>query len=176
MRWVRREIAVIFMSELFYLCFPLSFIIVGLTLRSLIHFTLFLCMMLENVLISFPLHSSFPSTSQWRDYLFSIIYFCLLQFSSVAQLCPTLCNSMDCSTPGLPVHHQLPEFTQTHVHWVGDAIQPSHPLSSPSAPSFNLAQHQGFFQESILRPQVAKVLEFQFQHQSFQWLFRTDFL
>ena len=67
------------------------------------------------------------------------------QFSSVTQLSPTLCNPMDCSTPGLPVHHQLPEFTQTHVHWVGDAIQPSHPLSSPSPPAFNLSQHQGLF-------------------------------
>ena len=63
--------------------------------------------------------------------------------SSVAQSCPTLCNPMDCSTPGLPVRHQLLEFTQTHVHWVGDAIQPSHPLSSPSPPAFNPSQHQG---------------------------------
>jgi len=69
----------------------------------------------------------------------------LSQFSSVAQSCPTLCNPMDCSTPGLPVHHQLPEFTQTHVHRVADAIQPSHPLSSPSPPAFNLSQHQGLF-------------------------------
>ena len=66
-------------------------------------------------------------------------------FSSVTQSCPTLCDPMDCSTPGLPVHHQLPEFTQTHAHWVGDAIQPSHPLSSPSPPAFNLSQHQGLF-------------------------------
>ena len=65
------------------------------------------------------------------------------QFSSVAQSCPTLCDPMDYSTPGLPVHHQLPEFTQTHVHWVGDATQPSHPLSSLSPPTFNLSQHQG---------------------------------
>ena len=66
-------------------------------------------------------------------------------FSSVAQLCPTLCDPMNCSTPGLPVHHQLPEFTQTHVHRVGDAIQPSHPLSFPSPPALNLSQHQGLF-------------------------------
>ena len=66
-------------------------------------------------------------------------------FSSVAQLCPTLCTPMECSIPGFPVHHQLPEFTQTHVHWVGDAIQPSHPLVSPSPPTFNLSQHQGLF-------------------------------
>ena len=83
---------------------------------------------------------------------------------------------MDCSTPGLPVHHQLPEFTQTHVHWVGDAIQPSHPLSPPSPPAFNLSQHQGLFKWVSSSHQVARVLEFQLQHQSFQWIFRTDFL
>ena len=66
------------------------------------------------------------------------------QFSSVTQSCMTLCDPMDCSMPGLPVHHQLPELTQTHVHWVSDAIQPSHPLSSPSSPAFNLSQHQSF--------------------------------
>ena len=69
-----------------------------------------------------------------------------IQFSSVAQMCPTLCDSRNCSTPGLPVHHQPPEFTQTHVHRVGDAIQPSHPLSSPSPLSLNLSQYQGLFQ------------------------------
>ena len=68
------------------------------------------------------------------------------RFSAVAQSCPTLCNPMECSTPGLPVHQQLPEFTQTHVHSVSDAIQPSHPLSSPSPPAFNLSQNQGHFQ------------------------------
>ena len=99
-----------------------------------------------------------------------------VQFSSVAQSCPTLCDPMDCSTPGLPVHHQLLEFTQTHVHWVDDAIQPSHPLSSPSPPTFNLSLHQGLFKWVSSSRQVAKVLGFQFQHQSFQWIFRTDFL
>ena len=69
-----------------------------------------------------------------------------VQSSSVAQSCPTLCDPMNCSTPGIPVHHQLPEFTQTHVHQVGDAIQPSHPLSSPSPPAPNPSQHQGLFQ------------------------------
>ena len=98
------------------------------------------------------------------------------QYSSVAQSCLTLCNPMDCSTPGLPVYQQLPEFTQTHVHWIGDAIQPSHPLSSPSPPAFNLSQHLGFFQWVSSSHQVAKALEFQLQHQSFQWLIRTDFL
>ena len=69
-----------------------------------------------------------------------------IQFSSVNRLCPTLCNPMDCSTPGLPVHHQLPEFTQTHVHCVSDAIQLSHPLLSPSSPTFNLSKQHGLFQ------------------------------
>ena len=91
-----------------------------------------------------------------------------VQFSSVAQSCLTLCNPMDRSMPGLPVHHQLLESTQTHVHRVGDAIQPSHPLSSPSPPAFNLSQRQGLFQRVSSSHQVAKVLDFQLQHQSFQ--------
>ena len=76
---------------------------------------------------------------------------------------------MDCSTPGLPLYHQLPEFTQTHVHWVSDTIQPSHSLSSPSTPALNLSQHQGLFKWVISLHQMAKVLEFQLQNQSFQW-------
>ena len=87
------------------------------------------------------------------------------------------CDPMECSTPGFPVHHQLPELAQTHVHHVSDAIQPSHPLSSPSAPAFNLSQHQGLFKWVSSLHQVAKILEFQLQHhQSFQWIFRTDLL
>ena len=97
------------------------------------------------------------------------------QFSSVAQSCPTLCNPMDCSTPGFPVHHQLPELTETHVHRVSNAIKPSQLLSSPS-PTFNLSQHQGLFQWVSCSHQVAKLLAFLLQHQSFQWIFRTDFL
>ena len=77
---------------------------------------------------------------------YSCLYTYSDQFSSVAQSCLTLCNPMDCSKPGFPVHHQLPEFTQTHFHRVGNAIQPSHPLLSPSPPAFNLSQHQGLFQ------------------------------
>ena len=92
-------------------------------------------------------------------------------YSSVAQTCLTPCDPMDCSMPGLPVHHQLQEFIQTHVHWVSDAIQPSHPLSSPSPPAFNFSQHQGLFQWVSSLHQVAKVLQFQLQHQSFQWIF-----
>ena len=97
-----------------------------------------------------------------------------VQFSSITQSCPTLCDPMDCSMPGLPVYHQLQEFTQAHVHWVGDAIQPSHPLSSPSPPALNLSQHQGLFKWVSSSHQVAKVLGL--QHQSFQWVFMTDFL
>ena len=81
----------------------------------------------------------------------------VVQFSSVAQSCLTLCDPMDCSTPGLPIPDQLPEFTQTHVHQVGDAIQPSHPLSSPSPPTFNLSQHQSLFKWVSSLHQMAKV-------------------
>ena len=95
--------------------------------------------------------------------------------SSVAQSCLTLCDPIDCSTPGFPVHHQLPELAQTLVHRVSDAIQPSHPLSSPSPPAFNLYKQQGLFQWVSSLHQVANVLEFHLQHQSFQWIFRTDF-
>ena len=96
--------------------------------------------------------------------------------SSVAQSCLTLCELKDCRMPGFPVYHQLLEFTQIHVHWVGDATQPSHPLSSPFPSTFNLSQHQGLFKWVSFLHQVTKVLEFQLQHQSFQWIFRTDFL
>ena len=88
--------------------------------------------------------------------------FSSVQFISVAQSCPTLCGSMNCSTPGLPVHHQLPEFTQTHVHRVGDAIQPSHPLSSPSPAAPNPSQHQVFSSESTLRMRWPKYWSFSF--------------
>ena len=112
-----------------------------------------------------------------------IIFWLLLQqdlgdeiVSSVFQLCPTLCNPINHSMPSLPVHHQVLEFTPTHVHWVGDAIQPSHPLSSPSPPALSLSQHQGLFKWVSSSHQVAKILEFQLQHQSFQWTPRTGFL
>ena len=82
--------------------------------------------------------------------------------SSVAQSCPSLWDPMYCSTPGLLVHHQLPEFAQTHVHWIGDAIQPSHPLSSPSPPAFNLSQHQGLLNESVLCIRWPKCWSFSF--------------
>ena len=87
--------------------------------------------------------------------------FSSVQFSSVAKSCPTLCDPMNHSTPGLPVHHHLPEFTQTHVHWVRDAIQPSHPRSSPSPPAPNPSQHQSLFPWVNSSPEVAKVLELQ---------------
>ena len=102
--------------------------------------------------------------------------FLLNQFSSVTQSCPTFGDPMDCSTPGLPVHHQPLEFDQTHVHQIGDAFQPPHTLLSPSPPALNLSQHHGLFQWVHSSHQVAKVLKLQLQHQSFQWIFRTDFL
>ena len=125
----------------------------------------------------------FPEVGHSRRYLQDNgLYFLdsshqSVQFSrSVAQSCPTLCDPMNRRMPGLPVHNQLLESAQTHVHWVGDAIQPSHPLSSPSPPALNLSQHQGPFQWVSFSHQVAKVLEFQLQHQSLQWTPRTDLL
>ena len=106
----------------------------------------------------FPLLSSLSQSVIFYLINYSGIW---IQFSSVAQLCPTFCNPMNCSTPGLPVHHHLSEFTQTHVHQVGDAIQPSHPLLSPSPPAPNPSQHQGLFQWVNSSHDVAKVLEFQ---------------
>ena len=99
-----------------------------------------------------------------------------IQFSSVAQSCPALCDPMNRNMPGLPVHHQLPEFTQTHIHRVSDAIQPSHPLSSPSPPVPNPSQHQSLFQWVNSSHEVAKVLEFQLQHHSLQRNPRADLL
>ena len=116
--------------------------------------------------------------SQYPRHLLSpnvtILY--SVQFSSVAQSCPTLRDPMNHSTPGLPVHHQLPSFTQTHVHRVRDAIQPSHPLSSPSPPVLNPSQHQGFFQWVNSSHEMARILEFQLQHLSLHWIFRVDLL
>ena len=106
----------------------------------------------------------------------SLPYMVSVQFSSVAQSCPTLCDPINRSTPGLPVHHQLPEFTQIHIHWVSDAIQPSHPLSSPSPPAPNPSQRQSLFQWVNSSHDVAKVLEFQLQHHSFQRTPRSDLL
>ena len=103
-------------------------------------------------------------------------YLLSAQFSSITKLCPRPCDPMNSSTPRLPVHYQLPASTQTHVHWVGDAIQSSHPLSPPSPPALTLSHHQGLFQWVSSSHQVAKILEFQLQHQSFQWPPRTDLL
>ena len=95
---------------------------------------------------------------------------------SVTKLCSTVSDPVNCSSPGFPVLYYLPEFEQTHVCWVSDAIHPFHPLSSPSPPTLNLSQYQGLFQWIGSSHQVAKVLELQLQHQSFQWVFRIDFL
>ena len=112
------------------------------------------------------------SSCCFNMYLFWL--FGLVQFSR--SVVSNSLQPMDCSMPGFPVHHQLPEPTQTHVHGVGDAIQPSHPLPSPSLSAFSLSQHQTLFKWVSPLHQVAKVLELQLQHQSFQWIFRTDFL
>ena len=128
-----------------------------------------------------PLHFLNPACTSGSSqfmYCWSLAWRILsIVFSSVAQSYSTLCDPMNHSTPGLSVHHQLPEFTQTHVHRVSDAIQPSHPLSSPSPPALNFTQRQGLFKWVSSSHQVAEVLEFQLQHQSFQWIYRrTDLL
>ena len=135
----------------------------------------------DAILLTILQNSDFASYPTHKKVLFSnpvfyLITFPWVQFSSVAQSCPTLCDPMNHSMPSLPVHHQLPESTQTHVHLVSDAIQPSRPLSSPSPPALNLSQHQGLFKWLSSLHQVAKVLEFQLQNQSFQWTPRTDLL
>ena len=116
-------------------------------------------------------HTHALSEEVWGYLLISV------QFT---QSCPTVCDPMNCSTPGFPIHHQLPKLAQTHVHWVSDAIQPSHPLLSPFPPAFNLSQHRGLFQWVSSSHQVTEVLELQHQQQSFQYSvlisFRIDWL
>ena len=127
-------------------------------------------------LLFWHLRNSLPGLDMFTEsQIINLIW--NIQFNSV-QLCShvPLSDPMDCSPPGFPVQHQLLEFTQTYVHSVSDAIQPSHPLSSPSPLAFNLSQHQGLFKSVSSSHQVAKVLEFQLQHQSFQWTLRTDLL
>ena len=114
------------------------------------------------------------SLMKWKQRDLSLNMFSDIQFSSVAQSCPNLCNPVNRSTPGFPVQHQLPEFTQTHIHRVSDAIQPSHPLSCPSPHAPTPSQHQSLFQGVSSLHEVAKVLEFQLQDENFQWTPRTD--
>ena len=115
----------------------------------------------------------YPESGKQRSPAACSWYFVIVQSLSHV---PTLWDLMDYSMPDFPVLHYLPEFAQTDVHWISDAIQPSHPLSLPSPPALNLSQHQRLFQWVGSSHQVAKVLEFKLQHQSFQWIFRTDIL
>ena len=122
---------------------------------------------LTQPLFSIECHALISLRSGWPEIITMegggwLLWLVSVQFSSVPLSCSTLWDPMNCSKPGLPVHHQLPEFTQTHVHWVGDAIQPSHPLSSPSPPATNPSQHQSLFQWVNSSHEVAKVLEFKF--------------
>ena len=118
-----------------------------------------------SIMLALGLMALRVSISEIDLHNFKVIRLCFILFGfyfiSVAQSCPTLCDPMDCSTPGFPIHHQLPELDQTPVHQVSDAIQPSHPLLSPSPPTFNLTQHQGLFKWVSSLHQVAKILEFQ---------------
>jgi len=132
----------------------------------------------ESVYMDTLVYFLFPElmylVTKWEEGELSLIESkCTLLFLFLS--CVRLCNPMVCSTPGFPVLHHLLELAQIHVHWVSDAIQPSHPLSSPSPPAFYFSQYQGLFKWVSSSHQVAKVLEFQLQHQSFQWISRTDF-
>ena len=123
------------------------------------------------------LPSVFPSIRVFSSELAGIIFkTCCCCSCSVAQSCPTLCDPMDCSSPGFPVHHQLLKLAQTYVHWVNDAIQPFYPLLPTSPFALNLSQYQGLFKWVSSSHQVTNVLEFQLQQQPFQLIFRTDFL
>ena len=157
----------------------------GYPLHISLLFCCFQISLINDIIFKLQYHQMYKVNSQhtqqnaWKDLILPLKYSLWLsllleivkgkkthkcssvQFSSVTQSCPTLCDPMNRSTPGLPVHHQLPEFTQTHVHRVSDAIQPSHPLSSPSPPAHNPSQHQSLFQWVNSSHEVAKVLEFQ---------------
>ena len=140
-----------FLLCLLLLGFELVQFCVGFNLKNQLHSFVCGCPVFPIIFVDktvFPFWAFMPPLSK-------------IQFSSVTQSCPTLCNPMNHSTPGLPVHHQLPEFTQTHVHWVSDTIQPSHPRSSPSPPAPNPSQHQSLFQWVNSSHEVAWVLELQ---------------
>ena len=161
------------------LCHPVDCSLLGSSIHAILQ-----ARILEWAAISFTRGSSQPRdwtrVSHIAGRCFTLwatrVVITYFQFNSVPQSCPTLCDPVDCSMPGFPVHHQLLELAQAHVYQISDAIQPSHPLSSPSSPAFNLSQHQGLFKWVSSSHQVAKVLEFQLHHQSFQWIFRTDLL
>ena len=147
------------------LCNPMDCSLTGSSVHGILQ-----AIVLEWIAISFSRGSSQSRTRTWVSHIVDFTHIVALppeplgiehQFSSVAQLCLTLCDPMNCSTPGLPVHHQLPEFTQTHVHRVTDAIQPSHPLSSPS-PAPNPSQHQSLSNESTLCMRWPKYWSFSF--------------
>ena len=158
---------------------------------SIREFTCLDCLQIWTIISVFSSLSIPPSSPHWytkytyREWDIALSMYLLVflflwkiptTINSVAQSCPTLCDPMNLSTPGPPVHQQLLELTQTHVHRVADAIQPSHPLSSPSPPALIPSQHQGLFQWVNSSCEVAKVLVFQLQHQSFQWTPRTGLL
>ena len=162
-------------SSLGFLHYPQKslplFNIVSISTHCVFHTTLrvvFLNVKLDHVIsLWFHLHKKSQRIFMSNRALHSLPLL-KVQFTSVTQLCLTLCDPMNRSTPSLSVHHKPLEFTQTHAHQVGDAIKPSHPLSSPSPPVPNLSQHQGLFQRVNSSHEVANVLEFQLHHQSFQ--------
>ena len=165
----RRTLCLILGPEFFLLFLSKSFIALTFTYKSIILSKLIFLNQIWGLdwssTLFFPQWlSDFCNTICWTSCLSStesLLHLAKDQIGSVAQSCPTLCDPMNRSRPGLPVHHQLPEFTETHLHWVSDAIQPSHPLSSPSPPAPNPSQHQSLFQWVNSSHEVAKVPEFQ---------------
>ena len=166
---VKQDITSFLCHSIFHLT---TFSLVFILINKCLNFLLITWNFLRKPMFLFYL--VLPLTYRWNLYL--LYYFPWVQFSSVAQSCLTPCDPINRSTPGLPVHHQVPEFTQTHVHWVRDAIQPSHLLSSPFPPAPNPSQHQSLFQWVNSSHEVAKVLEFHLQHHSFQRTLRTVLL
>ena len=164
----------------YWICFPLSLIIIFIIILSCpvrIPYCFWSLETIHNARWNDKYHKLRKKYAHFNYVYKDPLYLALnAQFNSVAQSYLTLCDHMDCSTPGFHVHHQLPDLAQTHVHWVGDAIQPSNPLLSPSTPTFNLSHHQGLFKWVSSSHKVTKILESHLQHQSFQWIFRTDFL
>ena len=172
--------------EVFEVLICISFILMMLTSFHEIFKTLWVKLTYSNGLFEHLLCFEYFSDDLSRTFLERSVFFLKpfrhceykYHFSSIQLLSRvlTLCDPIDCSTPGFPVHQQLLELSQNHVHLVGDAIHPSHPLLSPSPLAFNPSQHQGLFKWVSFSYQVAKVLEFQLQYQSFQWIFTVDFL
>ena len=178
--WSKTALGLLGGATIFQLCYMEQYISLSFSLIPWVLFSYFIFLPFSRMEINpmpVPImggsfKKSIPSLAYTQHKW--IFWSSSVQFSSVTQSWSNLCDPMNRSMPGIPAHHQLPESTQTHVHQVSDAIQPSHPLSSPAPPALSLSQHQGLFQWISSSQHVAKVLKLQLQHQSLQWITRTD--